>query len=238
MNNFADDTMMIVTAEKELRRVTRDFVEYIETFRINMHKPNTATPTKPSKSVIVHVPAAGNKTGAPLKQPIKLRQLADGTSGTICFVRSCVCLGATINEALNDDEEIDKRTLKATQMFGMLRPNVMASKDTWPDVKKQIFVGMLMPTLLDGAEHWIISDSKRRELNVVHNTMVRSSLRFTSCVTRKYRITCQEMHGKLGLENLDYYLDQRMLGHAGHVERMGNERLPKLMRDSCLVGGI
>jgi hypothetical protein len=46
------------------------------------------------------------------------------------------------------------------------------------------------------------------------------------------------MHGKLGLENLDYYLDQRMLGYAGHVERMGNERLPKLLRGSYLVGGM
>jgi hypothetical protein len=123
-------------------------------------------------------------------------------------------------------------------MFGVLRPNVMASKDAWPDVKKQIFVGMLTPAVLDGAEHWIISDSKRRELNVVFNAMVRSSLRFASRVTRKCRVTRQEMHGKLGLENLDHYLDQRTLGHAGHVERVENERLPKLLRGSCLVGGM
>ena len=34
--------------------------------------------------------------------------------------------------------------------------------------------------------------------------------------------------------NLDYYLDLRILGHAGHVQRMGAERLPKLLRDSYL----
>jgi hypothetical protein len=41
-------------------------------------------------------------------------------------------------------------------------------------------------------------------------------------------------HEKIGVGNLDYYLDLRVLGYAGHVERMGNERLPKILRDSCL----
>jgi hypothetical protein len=34
-----------------------------------------------------------------------------------------------------DEEEIEKRMLKGTQLFGMLRQNLMASKDTWPEVK-------------------------------------------------------------------------------------------------------
>jgi hypothetical protein len=106
-------------------------------------------------------------------------------------------LGATINEKMCDVEEIDKRMLKGTQLFGMLRQNLMASKDTWPEVKKQIFVGMTTPTLLDGAEHWVITDAKRREMNVVYNSMVRSSLRYTSCVTRKHRVTNEELHQKL-----------------------------------------
>jgi hypothetical protein len=137
---------------------------------------------------------------------------------------------------LCDDEEIDKRIFKTTQLFGMLRRNMMASKDTWPEVKRQTFVGMIIPTLLDGAEHWVIGEAKRQELNVAFNSMVRSALRFTTCVTRKCkcRITNEETHKKLGLENLDYYFDQRVLGHAGHVERMADVRLPKLLRDSYL----
>jgi hypothetical protein len=57
INNFADDTMMIVTSEEEVTRITREFVTCVETFQVEMHKSNTATPTKPSKSVVVHVPA-------------------------------------------------------------------------------------------------------------------------------------------------------------------------------------
>ena len=84
---------------------------------------------------------------------------------------------AIINEKLCDEEETDKRTLKTTQLLGMLRQNMMASKDIWPEVKQQIFLGMIMPTLLDGAEHWVMGEAKRQELNVVFNSMVRSALR-------------------------------------------------------------
>jgi hypothetical protein len=52
--------------------------------------------------------------------------------------------------------------------------------------------------------------------------------------TRKFQITNQMAHEKIGVGNLDYYLDLRVLGYAGHVERMGNERLPKILRDSYL----
>jgi hypothetical protein len=115
INNFADDTMMVVTSEQEVTRITREFVACIETFQVKMHASNTATPTKPSKSVIVFTPATC-KPNAPLKRPTHMRTAADGTHDTICHVRSCVCLGATINEKMCDVEEIDKRMLKGTQL--------------------------------------------------------------------------------------------------------------------------
>jgi hypothetical protein len=169
--------MLVVTSEEEVTRTARDFVTCIETFQVEMHKSNTATPTKPSKSVVVHTPATCLEN-VPLKSPMRIRNLANGTSETICYVRSCVHLGAAIiNEKLCDEEETDKRTLKTTQLLGMLRQNMMASKDIWPEVKQQIFLGMIMPTLLDGAEHWVMGEAKRQELNVVFNSMVRSALR-------------------------------------------------------------
>ena len=153
----------------------------------------------------------------------------------ISYVRSCVYLEATINEKLTDDQEIEGRTLKAVQLCGMLRKQLVASKDAWPVVKKMVFEGMIIPTLLDGAEHWVVNADKKRELNTTYNSMVRSALRFTTYTTRKYRITSKELHEKLALENLDCYLDMRVLGYAGHVQRMGPERLPKQLRDSFLL---
>jgi hypothetical protein len=101
--------------------------------------------------------------------------------------------------------------------------------------KKMVFEGMIIPTLLDGAEHWVVSADKKREPNTTFNSMVRSALRFTTCTTRKHRITSKELHGKVALENLDCYLDMRALGHAGHAQRMGPGRLSKQLRDSFLL---
>jgi len=94
---------------------------------------------------------------------------------------------------------------------------------------------MIIPTMLDGAEHWIVSAEKKRALNSCYNRMIRSCLRINMYTTRKFHITNQMAHEKIGVGNLDYYLDLRVLGYAGHVERMGNERLPKILRDSHLA---
>ena len=41
---------------------------------------------------------------------------------------------------------------------------------------------------------------------------------------------------RIGLKPLHYYVDLKILGFAGHVERMGPERRPKRIRDGTLSG--
>jgi hypothetical protein len=72
---------------------------------------------------------------------------------------------------------------------------------------------------------------KKKARGYVHNTKVKGT---GLCTTRKHKITTEMAHSKIGVGNLDCYLDLRVLGHAGHGERMGEERLPKIMRDSFL----
>jgi hypothetical protein len=200
-----------------------------------VHKANSADPQGKSKSVIVFVPAKYDKE-TELKKDVIIRTQADGTVQFTSYVRSMLRVPRGYHQREADGRPgIEGRMLKAVQLCGMLRKQLMASKDAWPVVKKMVFEGMIIPTLLDGAEHWIVSAEKRRELNTTFNSMVRSALRFTTCTTRKYRITSKELHGKLALENLDCHLDMRVLGHVGHVQRMGPGRLPKQLRDSFLL---
>jgi hypothetical protein len=67
-----------------------------------------------------------------------------------------VHLGAKITNDLTDVAEINGRMIKASQMFGVLRREMLASKDTWPEVKKRMLEGMTMPTMLDRAGHWVV----------------------------------------------------------------------------------
>jgi hypothetical protein len=126
--------------------------------------------------------------------------------------------------------------LKATQLFGFLRKEMLASKDVWTKVKRHMFIGMLLPVLLDGAETWIVTADLLREISTAYNRMVRGALRMTTYHTRKYRITTEQCCARLGLQTLDHYLDWKILGYAGHVQRMGPERLPLRTRNATMQG--
>jgi hypothetical protein len=84
----------------------------------------------------LHVPAK-YIPDAPLKNDVHIRTTDTGEVETIRFVRSCVYLGAVMHESLSDDVEISGGMLKVTQVFGMLRKEMLASKDMWPEVKKR-----------------------------------------------------------------------------------------------------
>ena len=57
INNFADDTMMIVESEDAAKKKVCMFAEFIETFQVKMHKGTKANPK--SKSVVIHIPHEG-----------------------------------------------------------------------------------------------------------------------------------------------------------------------------------
>ena len=151
--------------------------------------------------MVVHVPAKFD-LAAPLKEDIIIRETPEGDIETIQFVKSCVHLGAKITSDLTDVAEITGRMIKASQMFGMLRREMLASKDTWPEVKKHTLEGIITLTMLDGAEHWVVGADQRRELNSLFNRMVRSCLRMTMYTTMKYHIQPKPPTKKLELEIL------------------------------------
>jgi hypothetical protein len=152
------------------------------------------------------------------------------------FETSVVYLGALLTEDLRDDADVRSRICKATQMFGFLRRNLMSSKRVWTEVKRRIFIGMLIPILLDGAETWVVTANLERELTTTFNNMVRSSLRVNTHTTWKNHITTEELLEKMGLNSLAFYLDWKLLSYAGHVQRMGDHRLPKIISNSTVAG--
>jgi hypothetical protein len=157
-------------------------------------------------------------------------------SGWVTFSQSARYLGAIISSDLLDDQEIRGRIQKATAVFGSMRKNLMASKDVWNEIKRRVLLGMILPTLLDGAEHWIVSSIMLAELTSAYNGMIRSCLRMTTHTQRKHSITTEDMLSKLGMRPLVYYLDWKILGYAGHVARMDKGRLPSIMLDAQMQG--
>ena len=74
------------------------------------------------------------------------------------------------------------------------------------------------------------------ELTTTCHRMVRSALGISPGVQRVRRWTSEMMLRRLGLQPLHYYVDLKVLGFAGHMQRMPAHRLPQLIRDSTLPG--
>jgi hypothetical protein len=192
-----------------------------------------ATAANPiSKSVAVHIPATKQTTTtAHTRMWVK----EEGTEW-INYVKKSSYLGAYITSELKDDEEIQGRIHKALAMYGCLRKHLLASKDVWYSVKKKVITGMILPIMLDGAESWVVSAMAMKELRSAFNRVIRGSCRVSLYTTRKHRITTESLQERLGVGALEHYLDWRILGYVGHVMRMDEHRLPKLIMQAKVDG--
>ena len=95
---------------------------------------------------------------------------------------------------------------------------------------------MVLPTLLDGIECCAVTKKSMDDMGSMYLRFVRSALRITPHTQRKLRLSSEALLRKLGVKPLHYYLDWKVLGYAGHVERISPNLLTKTIRHSNLCG--
>jgi hypothetical protein len=66
---------------------------------------------------------------------------------------------------------------------------------------------MILPTMLDGVETWVITSGMMIEFTTAYNKMVRSSLRYTTNTQRKCAITSEKTYELLQVKPLQHYID-------------------------------
>ena len=242
---FADDTCIIAQDRESATELGSDFTNFLLDFSIAVHMGSADNP-KP-KTVVVFVPPRSNRTDKHANttwpdDPAAVLELppapGDLTRAArfIPIVHSALYLGHRINTELTSHLHITDRMSKATQLFGALRKNFLGSKNVWVRVKAEVFTSMILPTLLDGVECCVLSRLTMDELTTTYHRMVRSALGISPRVQRIHRWTSEMMLRRLGLQPLHYYVDLKVLGFAGHIQRMPAHRLPQLLRDSTLPG--
>ena len=225
INTFADDTGMIAGSLRDVEEVVSQFPTYMQSFGVPVHLANQEN-TK-SKSTVVFVPSNRKDIHKHKGKRININE-----EEWVNFVPSSRYLGATIHQTLSDDGEIKLRIGKAMGMMGMMRSQIMTSKNVSILIKKKIMLGMILPIMLDGAENWIVTSCMKRHLIASYNYMIRSCFRLNMFTTRKFKITTSSLLTKMDMGDLQYYLDWKVLGYAGHIERMPPNRLPKILRDA------
>ena len=220
---------MILPGRTEVKITAEDFVGFLGDFLVDAH---IGTEDKPSsKTVAVFIP-----WNAEEKRKEDGERINIGDSKFILCEDKATYLGYTLTTDLCDDEHLRGRISRASQVFGALRQKLMADKKVWREVKRLAFEAMILPTLLDGVECCVMSQAIMAEMTTACHRMVRSSLRITSYTQRQYRLTSEALLDRLGLAPLHHYIDLKVLGYAGHVQRMQPFRLPKQMRDGTMIG--
>jgi hypothetical protein len=226
---FADDLAALMKSLRDAEECADDLVNFLADFKCRVHVGTQDNPK--SKSVVLFMPWNDEE-----RQRHEGKALTLSGGKTIPCVESAVHLGHTITSSLSDAPHLRLRASKAAQAFGALGKNLMRSNHVWRKVKTIVFESMILPTLLDGVECCVLTQQALDELTTVYHRMVRASMHISPHTQRKWTLTSEVLLDRIGLKPLHHYVDLKILGYTGHVERMGPERRPKRIRDGALPG--
>ena len=147
-------------------------------------------------------------------------------TGFIPFTEVFRYLGTHIHHSLTDLHDVQHRITVAGAMFGSLK-STLCARQVKLTLKGKIYRTLVVSILLYGCESWALTAEARRMLVSFHRRCVRRMHRITLEHTQKHRISTASLEGKLGIASISSIIDDLCLRWAGHVARMGEDRLPR-----------
>jgi len=111
--------------------------------------------------------------------------------------------------------------------FGALRKPIFESRHISLQTKKVVYVTLIVNLLLYGADCWCLTEDLFDQLRSFHHRCIRTMCGVTRWHVRFHRIRNSELRRRMRLETMDFYVTLRVLRWAGHVARMGPERIPR-----------
>ncbi|BHF60852.1 hypothetical protein SprV_0100382100 [Sparganum proliferum] len=206
---FADDCALNTTSEEDMQRSMDLFAAACENFGLVI---NT------QKTVVMHQPPPNSAT-APNAPQISV----NGTQ--LPVVENFPYLGSTLSGNTKIDDEVANRISKASQAFGRLRSTVWNRHGLQLSTKLKMYKAVILPTLLYGAENWTVYTKQARRLNHFHLSCLRCILR----LNWQNRIPDTDVLERTGILSIYTMLRQIQLLWSGHLVRMDDERLSKLL---------
>ena len=166
------------------------------------------------KTEMLFQPAPGSPYMAPNAtiegQPLKAAE-------NLCY------LGSTISNDATIDAEIKTRVNKAGAAFGRWKQRLRSSHDVSIRAKMSVYNAVVIPTLLNGCETWTLHRRHTKRLDSFHMRCLRRILG----IQWQDRIPTTEMLQRGRSTGLPALQVRHQLRWAGHLVRMGRNRLPK-----------
>ena len=147
-------------------------------------------------------------------------------------VSEFIYLGTAVNEDSACAREVDRRIALGTWAFNELRKPLWNQDGISFQTKMQIYSSVVLSKVLYGCESWTCTAGEYARLNTFHNKNLRALLGLRRC-----EIKNNELYKKTGSCPLEAYVRKYRLRWAGHVRRMGPDRLPKMVLFGELAEG-
>jgi hypothetical protein len=210
---FADDTALVADSEEKLCRLVSEFGRVCERrkLRVNVGKSKVMRCSRTVDASKISVTLNGE-----LLEEVQ------------CFKY----LGSHVEKTELVETEVKARVKEGCKVLGALK-SVMSCRTLGMEAKRGLYEGVVVPTVLYGAEAWGVRAEERRRLNVFEMKCLRSM----AGVTLRDRITNDVVRIRTGMvKKLENRVDSRVLRWFGHMERMDEGRLVKRVMNAEASG--
>ena len=235
-SEYADDTAVLFDSRFTTDKYSPLLVNHFAEYGMEVHVGDDRFPEKIPKTIVLFVAAHPSCYNDPTTfDNANLGRIELGNGKYFPVVESACYLGSILNRECNDSDDVQARIDAAGGAFGALRKALFSNAGICYEAKRLVFEGLILMILLYGAESWCLTEQLFNKLRVFHARCARAMCRVNRRHTYKHRISTSELLNRLRLRSIDAYVSRRQLQWAGHVSRMGYERLPRKMLTSWVA---
>ena len=159
--------------------------------------------------------------------------ITDVDGKNLKYVKSFEYLGSKVNSSASLDDEIVNRISKAASAFGKLHHRLWGERGISLKTKVSVYRAVILTTLLYGSESCTPYRTHIEKLDVSHKRCLRTICGYTL----EDHITNSDIFRKCEISGIESFLMQSQLRWAGHVVRMDDNRIPKVLMYSQLDSG-
>ena len=171
------------------------------------------------KTKSMYQPARAQHSGNPSPPAIKIDDTEIKSVDKFCYLGSTICSSGTL------DAEVTLRIAKASAAFGRLNNELWNDKGITFSTKINTYRAVLLTTLLYCCETWTTYRRHIQQLEQFHQRCLRKILN----IRWQDRVSNLQVLEKSGLPSIESLLIQRQLRWTGHVVRMSDSRIPKML---------
>ena len=213
---FADDCALVAVNEPDLQELASCLSEAAKAFGLTISL---------RKTEVMLQPAPG------LTPPPEPSIVIEGTklNNVECFTY----LGSTLTSTGSMDREVSNRLAKAGASFGRLWTRVWRERGIKLPTKLAVYRAVVMTSLLYGCETWALYRKQLKTLDQFHLRCLRKIMG----ISWEDRVPNTEVLHRANMPGVEALIIKAQLRWVGHVVRMDDTRLPKMIFFSELASG-